>query len=253
MVRAGMARRWGSIAAGLLVAAFLLAGCGGSSGSSAQRTRLLSEISAQLSRQSVPADLATCIVKGAHALSTGQLKAVATPKAQDVEPSIRRLTVGLMSTCVQHGAGAAPLRTSIVNSFDNSAPSSLPAAFKQCFLAKANAMTTTQLAGLISADAESSANETAKAQKLGHDLGASCLTEPSVIDALRVDFTRSFRQSFAHSSYSAAFKKCVIGKAEAVPAATLTGFALDQATSQRVGFAFGKKAATQCVAEGHRP
>jgi hypothetical protein len=235
------------------VAAFALAGCGGSSSDNAQRTRLLNEISAQLGKQAVPADLATCIVKGAHALSTSQLKSMATLKEQDINPSIRRLTVGLMSTCVQHGAGAASLRTSIVNSFDASAPSSLPTAFKQCFLAKANAVSTTQLAGLISADAQSSANETAKAEKLGHDLGAACVTQPSVIDALRVDFARSFQQSLAHAKYSAAFKDCVMKKADAVPAATLTGFALDQATSQRVGYAFGQKAAKTCIAEGHHP
>lgn len=241
----------------LLAAALLaLAGCGGSSSSSSsnsERTKLVSEIQDQLKGSSVPADLAACVGQQAQGLPTDQLRSVANAGANP-DPATKKIAIGLVSKCISEGKGISVLHQLIVQSIKQNASPNLPPAFTSCIIAKANQTTPAQLSALVSAYAngnESTAETQAK--QVGVGLAHQCLGDPSVINALRTVFIAPIKKAFASSSYSAAFKNCVLKKAEQFPAAKLQQAALNPSGASALGEAFGRNAAKACIASGAKP
>jgi hypothetical protein len=252
-----MRNRWGKLSVLLLlVAALVVVGCGSSSSSSsnsAERTKLVKEVQTQLQGSSVPSDLAGCVAQQAKGLPIDQLRAVAS-SAANPSGSTKKIAIGLVTTCIKQGKGISVLHQLIVQSIKANASSSLPPAFTSCIIAKANQTTPAQLSSLISQYANgSTAAAEAQAKQVGVDLAHQCLDDPGVITALRAVFIAPIKKAFAASSYSAAFKNCVLKKAEQFPAAKLKQAALNPSGAQALGEAFGRNAAKACIASGARP
>ena len=76
---------------------------------------------------------------------------------------------------------------------------------------------------------------------------------PDRRERLRTSFLAPLRSSFQKANYSAAFKKCVIGRLEKVSAKQLAGFALNPSSANSLGYKFGQNAAKACIASGAKP
>jgi hypothetical protein len=235
-------------------AAMALAGCGGSGSSSAERTKLEHELSAQAKTSSIPPDVTPCLVQEAGKLPLDQLRAVASPGANP-PAATKRLAVGLLTTCIREGKGLSALHTLIVQSLEKSVSANVPPVFKQCLIEKANATTAGQLSQLVSTYA--AGDDPAAAQKqafqVGVGLGKQCVADPRIVDALRSLFIAPIKAAFKTSSYSTAFKNCVLKKSEQFPVAKLRQAALNPAGAQSLGETFGRNAARACIAAGARP
>ncbi len=239
----------------VVAAAMLLVGCGGSGSgsSSAERTKLEGQLSAQVKTSGIPADLAPCVLQQGGKLPLDQLRAVAAAGANP-PPATKRIAVGLFTTCIRSGQGLDTMHSLIVRSIQNSTSPNVPDVLKQCLIQRANATTGDELSQLVSAYAgENQAAAQAQAEQVGRGLGRQCLADPSILGALRGLFISPIRSALAKSSYSAAFKKCVLKKSEAFPTAKLRQVALNPAGAQALGQAFGVNAAKQCIASGARP
>lgn len=249
-----MRLRWGNISVLLLVAvALLVTGCGGSSNDNAERDKLVGQVQAQLKGSSVPPDLATCVANQARGLPIDQLRAVAKADSNP-DPSTKKVAIGLVSTCIKQGKGISVLHQLIVQSIRQNASSSLPPAFTSCIIAKANQTSPAQLSQLISDYANgSTATAEAQAKQVGVGLAHQCLSDPGVINALRSVFIAPIKKAFQTSSYSDAFKNCVLQKAEQYPAAKLREAALNPSGATALGEAFGRSAAKACIASGATP
>jgi hypothetical protein len=248
---------WGKTSGFLLIAAAIfIVGCGsssGSSGDSAERAKLAGEVATQLQGSSVPADLATCVSTQAKALPIDQLRSVAKSGSKP-DPATKKIAIGLVTDCIKQGKGIATLHQLIVQSIKASASPTLPPAFTACIIAKANQTTPAQLSSLI-ADYANGNTTTAQSQarQVGVGLARQCLSDPGVIGALRAVFIAPIKKAFATSGYSAAFKNCVLKKAEQFPAAKLQEAALNPSGANALGQAFGRDAAKACIASGAKP
>ena len=239
-----------------LVAACALAGCGGSSSSSGDRSKLLSQLSSALSASGVPADLSSCVSQQAQSLPTPQLRALAEsagPASTNSPPATKQLAARLTSQCVAQGKGVDVLHRAIVGSIIAQAPSNLPPAFTNCLVQKANTLSPATLSGLIGLESQGQAVVQAQARQLGVGLAAQCVTAPGVIGPLRAAFVDPIKAGFATSKFSAAFKNCVLAKAESIPASQLSGMIVNPAGANAAGNAFGQQAAKACVAQGAKP
>jgi hypothetical protein len=235
----------------MVAAAIGISGCGGSS--SADRTKYSREITAQLKGSSIPADLGACVGQQANKLPIDQEKALASAPS-NAPPATKKIAIGLVTSCIKQGKGLSVLHQLIVQAIKGSISPSLPPAFTQCVIAKANETTAGQLSQLISAYAnENQATAQAQAKQVGVGLGRACLKDPSIVGALRGVFVTPIKQAFAGSQYSAAFKNCVLNKAEHYPAAKLQEAALNPSGASAQGEAFGKAAAKACIASGAKP
>jgi hypothetical protein len=234
-----------------VAAAIGISGCGGSS--STDRTKYSKEITAQLKGSSLPADLGTCVGQRANTLPIDQEKALASG-GSNASSATKKVAIGLVTDCIKQGKGLSVLHQLIVQSIKSSASSSLPPAFTQCVIAKANQTSASQLSQLISSYAnENQATAQAQAKQVGVGLGRACLTDPSIVNALRGVFVAPIKQAFAGTKYSAAFKNCVLKKAEHYPTAKLQQAALNPSGANAQGEAFGKAAAKACIASGAKP
>jgi hypothetical protein len=236
-----------------VTAVMMLAGCGGSGSSAAERTRLEHQLSAQTNASSIPPGLAPCVVQQAGKLPIDQLRAVAGAGANP-PAATKKIAVGLVSACIQSGQGLAAMHALIIRSIEASTPANVPLTLKQCLISKANATTGAQLSQLVSAYAsQSPALAQAQARGVGAGLGRQCLGEPQIIGTLRSLFIAPIKSALQASSYSAAFKACVLKKSELFPAAKLREAALNPAGAQALGETFGRNAARACIASGAKP
>jgi hypothetical protein len=260
-----MDSRWGKLRSYVgVVAAIgaLLAGCGSSSkssssssssGSSAQRTQLMNQLSEGLkSDSSLQAPgLDTCISQKAQALPIGQLQAlVKSASSPNLTPGIAEQVV---VSCVSEGHGAAQLRGIIVTTIKNGFAPTLPAAFKTCVADRADQIPAPEVGQLIALASQHSSAGQAKIKQLGVTLGRQCLGQPSVLNKLRTTFLASIKQGLRSSSYSAAFRNCLLGKAAQISLAQLKATALNPTHSQATGEALGRTWAKQCIAAGAKP
>jgi hypothetical protein len=231
-------------------ATLALAGCGGS-GSSAERTQLVHKLSAQ--NGDLAPDLAACVNQHAGQLPISQLRELANAGANP-SAAAKQTAVQLIATCLKEGKGLAALRTVLVQGVMGSLSTSLPASYRSCVAAKANALPAGQLSGLISAYGTGGQSAVqSQAVALGRQLGLACLSEPSVLDSFRAIFLAPIRQFAQSSHFSAAFRNCVLRKAEQVPASQLKQFALNPAGAGDLGTKLGQGFAKACIAEGAKP
>jgi hypothetical protein len=271
-----MEQRWGKIWGVVVlaaVAAALLAGCGSSSSSSSsssasksssstsssasdpQRAQLLAKLPAQLqgSGDLNAPDLAACIEQQAHSLSTAELTKLANAGANP-DAATKAIVARLTSTCIAQGHGTAAVRRLMSSSITSQLDPTLPPAYRDCVLAKADQIPASQLAQLLSVAEQSQARGTAAGRAIGVSLGKQCLGDPGVVRALKAKVLQPIKQAFGSSSqYSAAFRNCLIGKAEKISAAQIREFALHPDKANAIGDALGRKWAQQCVASGATP
>jgi hypothetical protein len=242
------------LVATLAAAAVTLVGCGGSSGSSsAERTKLVNQLSSQLGSSSIPSDLSGCMTRQARSLPIDQLRTIVQAGANP-PPATKKIGVDLVTTCVSQGSGLSALHAVIVNSIKSSVPSTVPPSFTQCVVAKANATTAGQLSQLISAYAnEDQATASKQAEQVGVGLAHQCLNDPGVDNALRALLVQPIEQAFKTSKFSSAYKRCILSKARQFPLAKLKQAALHPSIAERIGEAFGRNAAKACIASGATP
>jgi hypothetical protein len=248
-VRRGTRRGWAALALIVVVAA--VAGCGGSGSSQAEKTKLASDISSQLRASNAPQDLSGCVGKQSQGLPIAQLRDLAHAGANPA-PATKQLAFRLIVTCIKQGQGISLIHGLIAKAFLNSSARTLPPVVKNCIVAKANATTPAQLARLISAYAtQNAAVAQAQARQVGVGLASQCLASPGVIDALRPLFLAPIRRGLA--STSAAFRNCVLGKAERISGKQLEQYARDPSGASGSARAFGVNAARACIASGAKP
>ncbi|HWF35117.1 MAG TPA: hypothetical protein VG295_07085 [Solirubrobacteraceae bacterium] len=234
-----------------LVLTAVVAGCGGAGSSSAERSKLANEISSQLRTGSAPPDLSSCVRQQSLGLPTPQLRAVAEAGSHP-PPATKQLAFGLIATCIKQGHGIALIHGLITKGILSGLDPSQPAVFRNCIVAKANATTPAQLAQLISAYAtQNLAVAQSRARQTGVALAAQCLAVPGVLRALRPVFLAPVRRDLRTTS--AAFRSCVLAKAERIGAAQLERFVLNPATATARGEAFGARMARECIASGAKP
>jgi hypothetical protein len=237
----------------VVAAAIVLVGCGGSGSQSAERTKLEHQLSAQTQKSNIPADLSPCVVQQAGKLPIDQLRAVAGAGANP-PAATKRIAIGLVAACIRQGKGLSALHSLIVQSIQSSTSPNVPAVLKQCLIQRANATTGAELSQLVSAYvSQNQAAAQAQAQQVGRGLGRQCLADPSILGALRGLFITPIKSALQASSYSAAFRNCVLKKSEAFPASKLRQAALNPAGAQASGEAFGRNAARACIASGAKP
>lgn len=242
-------------AALVLAASFVVAGCGGSgsSGSSAERAKLSSQVAAQLKGTGIPADLADCVSRQSKGLPLAQLRNVASA-GSNPDPATKHVAIDLVTTCIRQGKGISALRALIVEGVNSSASASLPPSFTKCIVAKADAVSPSEISQLISAYAnQNQATAVAQARQVGVGLARQCFRDPSVLLSLRAVFIAPIKTAFAQRSYSAAFKSCVLKKAEQFPTSELEQASLHPGGSTQLGEAFGRNAARACIAAGAKP
>jgi hypothetical protein len=253
-----MHRVWGKRGMGALLAvAALTAGCGSSGSSNSERTRLTGQVNAQFSQiQSTAPDLVACVSQHAGKLPIAQLRAIANPGAN---PSLQVKQIGarLDSLCISQGQGINGARNLIVAGIVREIPhlaTPLPPSFTSCLEAKARQVPPTQLSQLLTSYAtQGSAAAQANAQSFGVGLAHQCFGDPAVVAGLRGLFVSSFRTGLQTSKFSAAFKACLLKKANQVPASEVKQMALDPAGANALGVAIGKRAAKACIASGAKP
>ncbi|MDQ6804174.1 MAG: hypothetical protein M3065_04250 [Actinomycetota bacterium] len=251
-VRGGKPR--GSVALAVVLAAVLavaVAGCGGSSSSSTERTKLSQQVASQLRADNAPQDLSGCVGQQSLGLPTAQLRDLANAGSNPPQAT-KQLAFRLIATCIKQGKGIAVIHGLIAKAILSGPAKTLPPVFTNCIVAKANATTPAQLAQLISAYAtQNLAVAQSRARQVGVALAARCITAPGVIGALRPVFLAPIRRGLRTTSV--AFRNCVLAKAARLPATTLERFALDPSTAAARGQAFGVQAARACIAAGARP
>ncbi len=235
----------------LVLCAGVVAGCGGSGGSSAERDRLAHRLAAQTT--SLPSDLSSCIVQKARALPIAQLRGLAqsgTTPSGALKPAI----ANVLASCIQQGKGESALRAVIARETAAALPSTLPASFRGCVESKVRSLSAGQLSQLISVYA--TAGERAlrsRSEQLGRSYGIACLRQPGMLASLRALFLKPI-EGFARSShYSPAFRQCVLREAQRVPAARIEQLALNPATAGAEGRLLGEGFARACIAAGAKP
>jgi hypothetical protein len=252
MVGAMIGALRGRLCLGVVLAAAVLAGCGGSS-SNSERTQLVNRLNAQLGTSNLPRPLGTCIIQQARGLPIGQLRAVAN-SGSNPSASVKQIGLHLVSECMQQGAGLTAMHQLIVQTFEHAGGSNLPVAFRTCFEQKANATTASQLDQLLTVYAsQGAAAAQSQSVALGRQLGTECLSQPNVVSGLRASFLAPLKASFQTAHYSAAFKQCVLGRLEKVSASQLAQFALNPSSAHSLGYQFGRNAAKACIASGAKP
>lgn len=236
-----------------LVVAALLAACGGSGASSAERTRLANEVAGQLGTARVPRDLASCITQQSRRLPLASLRKLARA-GSNPSPSTKQLGEHLFVACIEQGKGVAAIHEQIVQSMLQSLPSTTPRAFTSCLADKANAIKPGELASLVFAASrgQSSAVQ-AQGRRLGFAFAEQCFETPAMRPVLLGLVLAPLQRELDNGHYSAAFKTCLVGKVRMIPSADLVHLALDPAGANASGVAFGRKAAEACIASGAKP
>lgn len=229
----------------------LLTACGGSSSSAAERTKLVNKLSSQT--KALPPDLGQCVDQGAKALPISQLRDLANA-GDNPSQSTRHTALQILTGCLSAGKGVSTFRSAIVREVSSTVPATVPASFKACLEARANTITSGQLSTVLSAFVtQGAATARASGERLGRSLARQCLDQPGVLGALKTMFLSPIRQFVKTSHYSAAFRNCVLHKAERISLAQLRKFALNPAGARAAGVAIGRDFAQACIASGARP
>lgn len=229
----------------LLICACLIAGCGGSGGSTAERSRLAHKLAAQAG--SLPPDLSSCVAQRARSLPIAQLRQLA--QGSGLGPTLKPVAVRLVTSCIQQGKGVPALRSVIARGVAASMPSTLPAAFRACVEHKAAALSAGQISQFLSTYANSGESGVrSEGEQVGHRLAIQCLSEPGAEASLRALFLKPLQQ-LAHSNrYPKAFRECVLRKAEQITPAQLKQFVLHPEQAAVIGRALGEHYARECGA-----
>ena len=233
--------------------AIVLAGCGGSSGD--ERTQLLNKLSAQLNHSSAYSpDLAACVKQKAGALPIDQLKSVANSDLAS-GPTNVRIALRLVVSCVQEGHGASALRAAInAGAAGVQVGSDLPPQYLQCVAQGLEGISNAQLGGLVNELAVNPTKGREDARQIGVKYGLVCLGEPTVLRAMRAKLIAPIKAGFRSRHYSAAFTRCVLGKAQRISATQVRQLAtavLHGNSAQDE--ALGRRWAQECIASGARP
>jgi len=229
-----------------------LAGCGGSGTSSAERTKLTNQLSAQASQSGLAPDLAGCVTQQAHGLPISQLREVVNA-GSNPSPSAKRVVVRLYTTCLSQGKGVSALRARIVAGFVN-AQASLPPSFTSCLTSKADATTPAQLSALLSTYADQNrAAAQAAARQLGVSMALQCFDDPQVFSSFRAALLVPVRRGLQASHLSATFQRCVLNKAAQIPVSQFKQAAINPAGAHSLGVTLGQRAASACIASGAKP
>jgi hypothetical protein len=94
----------------------------------------------------------------------------------------------------------------------------------------------------------------AEGRRIGIAYGLSCLGQPSVVSAMRGVLAADFKSAIKGKHYSAAFVRCLIGKAQHIGAAQVRQVAEAELKGQSgKNEALGRAWAQQCIASGARP
>lgn len=240
------------MAAGLVTAAIAVGGCGGSN-SSAARTKLVKNLSAQLGRTGLPQDLASCVTQQARKLPTPQLREV-SDAGSNASPATRQVVAGMLTGCIDEGKGVSELRSLLTQSVAGGMSGSVPANYTNCVTSKVGAATPTQLSEFVSAYITGGqvAAETIGRQ-FGVTLGEECLQSSGMAAKIRARFLAPIENGLAASHFSAAFKSCVLHKAEHVSTSQVTAMVLHPASANALGQALGRDFARACIASGAKP
>jgi hypothetical protein len=191
--------------------------------------------------------------QGARALPIAQLRDLANAGSNPSQAT-KQTALRILTRCVSSGKGVSAFRSAIVREVSSRVPAAVPASFKACLEAKANSVTSDQLSTLLSAFVtEGAATARAAGERLGRSLARQCLDQPGVLNALKTMFLTPIRHFVKTSHYSAAFRNCVLHKAERIPLAQLKKFALNPAGARSAGVAIGAGFARACIASGARP
>lgn len=251
-----------------VAAAAVLAACGsstsstgssasktGSSASNTERTRLTTELSAQLKTAGVPSDLATCVTLQSRGLPLGSVRELVRA-GSDAPAATDRTGNRVFATCVAQGAGVAPLRAAMVQKIRQDMPSTLPAPFTTCIEQKANAVRPSELASLLfGASATQSGSAQTRGRQFGVRIAKQCVREPAMRSVLLGVLLRPVERGLNAGHYSTAFKSCLLGKVRRIPWSGLLRVVMSgRASAERsFGVQFGRKAAEACVASGAKP
>ncbi|HWE31917.1 MAG TPA: hypothetical protein VG410_00450 [Solirubrobacteraceae bacterium] len=242
----------GGLCLSVLLVVAGVAGCGGSS-SNTERTQLVNKLNSQLGTSSLPRPLGTCIVQQARGLPIGQLRAVAN-SGSNPPASVKQLGLRLVSDCMRQGPGLTAMHQLIVQTFEKAGGSSLPSAFRTCFEQKANSTSASQLMQLLSVYA-SQGTSAAQAQsvQLGRQLGAECLRQPSVLNAMRTTFVAAIERELQSSHDSAAYKACLLRRMRTLSSRQLQQLVLNPANTAQLAQRIGSNASKACIASGATP
>jgi hypothetical protein len=194
-------------------------------------------------------DLSACIAQEARGLPIGQLRTLAHTGSA-LPPAERPLVAQLIGDCLRHGKGLTAFRAAVASSIRAHIAPGLPAVYTQCAVTKSNSLTIDQLVSTIA--------HPGAGFQIGVQLGLQCLREPAVFSALRGSFITSIKASTEASTLPAAFKACLLQKANGITQTQLEqlliqringGAAAETASAQ----ALGRSWAQQCVASGIKP
>lgn len=246
-----MTIRWATLGP-LVLGAVVLVGCG-SGDSSAQRTRLAGRVDAELAHANLPPDLESCVSRAATRLPIGQLRELASTSSNP-PPAAKQVALRVVTTCVQQGSGVSTFRRLFTAAVTSEMQHSLPAGYVSCVAQKAGAVTPTQLSQFIAAYAtDGTAAASSMGERLGVRLGEQCVSAPGMLAALRARFIAPIEHQLRSSRFSSAFKSCFLGKARNISGSELATFAIHPANVDELGAAWGKQAATACIASGAKP
>jgi hypothetical protein len=228
-----------------------MAGCGGSGSSDAERTKLVHKLSSQTS--SLPPDLGQCVDTEARTLPISQLRDLANA-GSNPSGATRGVALRILTTCVKAGHGVTAFRSVILGDVSRTFPKTVPARFKACVEDRVGTISPSQVSLVLTAFVtEGSAAAQATGERLGRSLARSCLNQPRVLAALRELFLAPIRRFARTSHFSAAFRYCVLRKAEHISLAQLKRFALNPVGATAAGVAIGRGFARACIASGARP
>jgi hypothetical protein len=230
----------------IVVGLLALSACGGNShdssasttrtsASSAERTRLLSQLRAGLEDPSSPVanvrDLDECIVQQGQSLPLAKLRKLTSGNVDTAD------TDPLVARCVAQGKGLTWVRGVIANAVAGKLPAPIPDSFSKCVVAGVGTLTPAQLAAAL--DQEATGNQ-AYSRRLGQRLALACVEKPAVFGQWRKLWVAEIRQSLNGRHLPASFVQCVLGKARQIGAAELiklvqAGTAAETAYGEKLG------------------
>lgn len=245
----GFRRRCGALLAAAAMAA-LVAACG-SSASSTERTHLTHKLTTQLRTAGVPSDLASCVTQQSRGLPLASVRELARGGAAPSGASKQGRQ--LFATCVTQGKGVSWLRAKLTQSVQQGNQLGISPAFTTCVDQKMNAIQPSELASLLFPASATQADAEARGKRFGIRLADQCLAEPALRPVLLGLFLAPTERGLKAAHYSAAFKRCLIGKLRNIPSSELVKMAADPSAARSIGTQFGRNAAEACIASGAKP
>jgi hypothetical protein len=201
----------------------------------------------------LPPDLIACASGQARSLPIADLRTVANAGANP-SPAAKRQALQLLAGCVSQGKGVAGLRALIVGSYLRQSPQTIPPAFTSCIESKINAISNSQFVQLLTEYVnQGQAAAQSQGRGFGLALARQCFNEPGVVNAFRGLFVAQVQRTLQSSKYSAAFQRCMVGKTQQISASELKQIVSNPSQGSAIAQAFGRRAASACVAAGAKP